>query len=122
MKNILPPLLQRCQWTKKNKEEKSPNRKKPQGCSIMQLPGRCWREGRAAPSDSSGGEDAQREHLNYSPGIKGIGTHSLQPPASVLCSPPPVCLAWHGTSFHPKITEMSFSMAPPYPSLVPRAD
>lgn len=124
MKNILPPLLQRCRWTKKKirgKKKSAQTEEKPQGCSIMQLPGRGWWEGRAAPSDSSGEEEeAQREQLNYSQGIKGTGILSLQPPASAWASP--LLFAWLGTSFHPKITEMSFSMAPPYPSLLQRAD
>lgn len=93
MKNILPPLLRRCRWTKKIRGKKAPKQKKnPQGCSVMQLPGRGWREGRAAPSDSSGEEEAQRERLNYSQGIKGTGILSLQPSESVLGLPSPVCL------------------------------
>lgn len=66
----------------------------------MQLPGRCWREGRAAPSDSSGEEDAQREQLNYSQGIKGTGTRSLQPPASALGFSPS-CLPGLARHLHP---------------------
>lgn len=77
---------------KKNKGKKAPKQKKPQGCSVMQLPGRGWREGRAAPSDSSGEKEAQREQLNYSQGIKSTGILSLQPSESVLGLPPPVCL------------------------------
>lgn len=76
----------------------------------MQLPGRCWREGRAAPSDSSGEEDAQREQLNYSQGIKGTGTHSLQPPASVSAFP--LLFAWLGTA--PPSTQKSQRWASPW--------
>lgn len=110
MKNILPPLLQRCHWTK-NIRKKKPKHKKPQGCSVMQLPGRGWREGRAAPSDSSGEEDAQREQLNYSQGIKGTGTHSLQPPASVSAFP--LLFAWLGTA--PPSTQNSQRWVSPWP-------
>lgn len=99
MKNILPPLLQtEVSADKKNKTKKKlkQKKKKPQGCSIIQLPGRCWREGRAAPSDSSGGKDAQREQLNYSQGIKVLEL----PPCSPQRVPRafPLLFAWLGTA------------------------
>lgn len=109
---------------KKNPTPKTQTEKTRQ-CSTMQLQGRCWREGRVSPSDGSGGEELNRMHIQSSwiihEGVKGTKTPPLRPTVSVCAFP--ILFALLGmTPPSTEKSEMSFSMAPPYPNLLQRID
>lgn len=64
------------------KRKKKAQTEKNQRCSIMQLQGRCWREGRVSPLDCSGGEELNRMHIQSSWIIhKGIKSTKTLPAA-----------------------------------------